>query len=1589
MSWRSRNGGASAWRQCLAPLRQEAAAKGFVAHPNLQAALESLRAAAAEVQNTELAEDLPFLIQQLLGPQPTHGVSSIGSSARDTSPHVALCRLLTSLTSSRTLSLHGPAANLILSALRQWSDGAQEGAATPTSNGRTQSGANPSTPNTSAASAGAPTSAAPIPSSSSAADGAAPAAASPAASLPLEAMTALAAVLPDHLGLLSEHERAVQLAALLSLLMPQPSQPRAPEGARGRAVDVLELQVLALNTLAACCGRAGTGTGAASGAGAGGLTVHEAGALLSAAVSLLQACASRSRPVEDAAHSRLYAALVRALQAAIGEVKQAWVARAAMLVEGLQRFLTYGVQASLTAAAAAAAPAAPDGAGAGGRYRPPHLRRRESQTDGGGGGGGSAWSDSDVSDSEHTGGGGGGSSAGAGSGAAVVDRFRSSRVRLAALSCIQAMAKSDPRAMHVHWSALLPLQAPLQQRPLTPHLITVLLYDPLIKVRLLAAATISSLLDGPAQRSILAVAEAKSMSGRAGPVRGFLTLSLSLGQLLLAAHAGLLQAVAAEASGLVLPGVLRALVVLMAASPYERLPPELLPEALKVLRMRWAALTGAVTASAPASHATTATTATTAAAAGELAPIQAAYLACLAECFSTKHPIPGLAAFLLHQQQQQQQSQSPNDAEPRGAGAGSGCGGCCSTEQLVRELLAVGRDGAAAAVLRIEALAALKGLAAHYTAALPPDVWEDLRATSAMGLSCIPSPRSPTGSRYKDGLGLPSRSSSSSSLGGFATATHGSSSSSGRPGDRVGPRPVPAPWGSPGGASAAQAAAGPAGASSANSSPEDKAAQLSVKLLSDYLSASARQYGISRTEAGGAGSGDGGEGGLPGPPPSPGFVPLAAAVPRQQAGLLSPVSVCSEEEREAGVHRLAAMWQDAVAVLVPAATSHTSYMVRSAGLACLGEVPEPVFSRLPQRLQQQLLTLLSDAAAGDAVPAVRAAACKALGAAAAFPAVLAQPQLSDHATRALLPCLRDAVLSARIAAGWAVANLCDAYRRLLLENPAPDPADAEQQLRAQRAESHAQASTSARGGGFPAAPAAVPPQSLELHHYRQLAALCGAAITATHDADKVRANGIRAVGYLLAALTPDMAPGLAAAAGGGGGVAVAAELAASGSSGASWRAARREAPSAVTSGGHGKHTSVCSGGTASPNTKAGSAGGWGEGLQLDGWLDGALTCLQSTLTTGGMKVQWNACCAAHGLLRNQRLLGHPRVATRVAQLLLLLVMLVRESANFKIRTHAAAALAALPSREAYGDVLPDALLVTAGALEAVSNGGGAVVGAKPAGAGASGGAEQRQEGDGDGEGDGGEGRFPNYRYTVGLSAQLRATLLHLLALVRPADARRVRDALARRAEFLHACLREQLAEAAQPLRAAAAAAARGGGAAAAKDCVGGMEGWGASGCAAAVDLPADPFGLSARRGSSPGGAATTGGLAGLFAGLSLAATREGRASSPPPPPDCGPGTCSIARDVPAGVGSGTGWEGAGNGGRSRLTVRVSGLVEEDEELRRARDRVMALAAPLRGFADLLAQLGPACEPILQDVRQALAQLPPAPAPAGSASGPAR
>ncbi|GFR41289.1 hypothetical protein Agub_g1804, partial [Astrephomene gubernaculifera] len=272
MSWRSQGRGASAWRQRLAPLRQEAASKGFVARSSMSSVLEELKAVEAEAQDQELAEDLPFLVQQLLGPPPSVGAAQGGNANRDTTAQVALCRLLASVATSRPLRLHPSAANLILAALRQWADVAPP--MQPASPAATATSPSPGLPANTA------------PSSASSTVDPAPSTAFTAtttttivteSSLHTEALAALAVLLPEHLGALPHHERVAQLAALQSLLVPhqhqhqqhqhqhqqqqtsqQPSQQQQSQSQsqhQVRPADALESQCLALTALAACFSR--------------------------------------------------------------------------------------------------------------------------------------------------------------------------------------------------------------------------------------------------------------------------------------------------------------------------------------------------------------------------------------------------------------------------------------------------------------------------------------------------------------------------------------------------------------------------------------------------------------------------------------------------------------------------------------------------------------------------------------------------------------------------------------------------------------------------------------------------------------------------------------------------------------------------------------------------------------------------------------------------------------------------------------------------------------------------------------------------------------------------------------------------------------------------------------------------------------------------------------------------------------------------------------------------------------------------------------------------------------------------------------
>lgn len=285
----------------------------------------------------------------------------------------------------------------------------------------------------------------------------------------------------------------------------------------------------------------------------------------------------------------------------------------------------------------------------------------------------------------------------------------------------------------------------------------------------MAAATISAILEGPAQRTYLSVAEAKSTQRT--PLRGFTTLSASLGSMAVALHTGLLHAARHEGSPAVLAVALRSLCVLLRAAPYERLPPQLLADALAVVSPRlWPqSQQQQQQDAAPAAPKATA---------AEWQQVQTAATACIAEALSTKQASPAVQRYLndLSNAPQPQlgltvndptDSMKPVQGHGNSVGLGQGataavaavdasaaraaaaaCGFINTAEPsqanppaspatagtpdqqqlpaaaarplamppLAQQVLQLAYDGDA--VLRIEALAALKGLLTNYASAM-------------------------------------------------------------------------------------------------------------------------------------------------------------------------------------------------------------------------------------------------------------------------------------------------------------------------------------------------------------------------------------------------------------------------------------------------------------------------------------------------------------------------------------------------------------------------------------------------------------------------------------------------------------------------------------------------------------------------------------------------------------------------------------------------------------------------------------------------------------------------------------------------------
>ncbi len=121
-----------------------------------------------------------------------------------------------------------------------------------------------------------------------------------------------------------------------------------------------------------------------------------------------------------------------------------------------------------------------------------------------------------------------------------------------------------------------------------------LLLDSSARVRHSAAVTLGTLLEGPAQRAYLAVAELGNTAAtttttttqqtQKQALRGFVPLSATLGSSVVGTHEALLRALADEQDSTVVVAILRALGTVLVGTPYSRLPPQLLPSCIETIR---------------------------------------------------------------------------------------------------------------------------------------------------------------------------------------------------------------------------------------------------------------------------------------------------------------------------------------------------------------------------------------------------------------------------------------------------------------------------------------------------------------------------------------------------------------------------------------------------------------------------------------------------------------------------------------------------------------------------------------------------------------------------------------------------------------------------------------------------------------------------------------------------------------------------------------------------------------------------------------------------------------------------------------------
>ncbi|KAH9718797.1 DUF4042 domain-containing protein [Citrus sinensis] len=144
------------------------------------------------------------------------------------------------------------------------------------------------------------------------------------------------------------------------------------------------------------------------------------------------------------------------------------------------------------------------------------------------------------------------------------DSVQSSKVRVAALVCLQDLCRADPKSFTTQWTILLPTNDVLRPRKFEATLMTCLLFDPCLKARMASASTLAAMLDGPST-VFLQVAEYKE-SIKCG---SFMPLSTSYGHIIMQLHNGIIYLIQRETHDRLLASLFKILMPLISCTPYE------------------------------------------------------------------------------------------------------------------------------------------------------------------------------------------------------------------------------------------------------------------------------------------------------------------------------------------------------------------------------------------------------------------------------------------------------------------------------------------------------------------------------------------------------------------------------------------------------------------------------------------------------------------------------------------------------------------------------------------------------------------------------------------------------------------------------------------------------------------------------------------------------------------------------------------------------------------------------------------------------------------------------------------------------------